>query len=88
MQKRGIIEMQMLMFALALVAASTQVRAQGRHPCDLTAQPYPERRAHAQAYQLVGQGACRGFGGALDLVNSRSKAGLDKARALRRSASR
>ena len=39
MQKRGIIEMQMLMFALALVAASTQVRAQGRHPCDLTAQP-------------------------------------------------
>ena len=39
LQKRGIIEMQMLMFALALVAASTQVRAQGRHPCDLTAQP-------------------------------------------------
>ena len=40
LQKRGIIEMQMLMLALALAAAaSTQVRAQGRHPCDLTAQP-------------------------------------------------
>ena len=36
---------------------------------------------HAQAYTLVGQGACRGAGGALDKVNSRSKAGLDKARA-------
>ena len=36
---------------------------------------------HAQAYTLVGQGACRGAGGAQDKVNSRSKAGLDKARA-------
>jgi hypothetical protein len=36
---------------------------------------------HAQGYTLVGQGACRGSGGALDKVNSRSKSGLDKARA-------
>ena len=47
----------------------------------LRAQPYPSPpRMHAQAYTLVGQGACRGAGGALDKVNSRSKEGLDKAR--------
>ena len=70
---------------LSLAAGTTQVRVAAGPGAALS----PESaalalssppRMHAQAYTLVGQGACRGAGGALDKVNSRSKAGLDKAR--------